>query len=349
MATVEVSIPNLVSGQRYRMVVESRNNPSLVGPSIEFVVPPTPRFLSTYQPLYNVVAEPWSTSTTVNVTVPGTTIAAGTYQAAGPASVNIEGWYRGNNIYPPYQFKVNDTGGITQGQEFTVYGMSDPAGSDYYDRLIYTVVDAFGSPAPPGITGVVSPTIRATARIPNPVPSGFTTSWKQAAGAPLVAALRTNNTGTLNFNRLAIPATDQPAISTTKPVTTTQSGTKYHVDVSAPQEISTFLISDETMFDAVVFFYIKNGVYYYLDDTLMSVNPPSYSTKPPTILLTERNANIGEQNESIARDYRFTVARYEKQGSSWVGYWMQKDDSYELVGPSLSRVYYSQSAVKSSG
>jgi hypothetical protein len=347
MAKVEVSIPNLVSGQRYRMVVESKNNPSLVGPSIEFVVPPTPRFLSTYQPLYNVVAEPWSTSTTTYEFVAGATIAAGSIQAAGPASINITGWYRGNNIYPPYQFKVDGTGGITQGQEFTVNGMSSPAGGDYYDRLIYTVVDSYGNASPGGPTGIVSPTVTAIARIPNPVPSGFTTSWKNAKGAPLVAATRTNNTGTLNFNRLAIPATDQTATGSNKPVTTTESGTKYHVDVSAPQEILSFLVSDETMFDAIVFFYIKNGVYYYLNDTVMSVNPPSYSTKPSTILLTERNSNIGDQSESATRDYRFTVARYEKQGSSWVGYWMQKDDAYELVGPSLSRVYYSQSAVKS--
>lgn len=337
MAEIEVSIPNLVSGQRYRMVVESRNNPSLVGPSIEFVVPPTPRFLSTYQPLYKVVAEPWSTTSTVTTTIPGATISAGSIQAAANLSKNITGWKRGNNIYPPYQFQVNNVTGLNIGQTFTVNGMSSPAGGDYYDRLIYTVVSASGT------------TVGATAIIPTPTPSGFTASWKAAKGAPLVGNTTTSNNGTLNFSIPAIPATDQTAASTSKSTTTTDSGTKYHVDVSAPQEISTFLISDETMFDAIVFFYIKNGVYYYLNNSVMGVNPPSYSTKPSTISLTERNANIGAQTESVARDYRFTVARYEKQGSSWVGYWMQKDDTYELVGPSMSRVIYSQSAVKTGG
>jgi hypothetical protein len=337
MAKVEVSIPNLVSGQRYRMVVESRNNPSLVGPSIEFVVPPTPRFLSTYQPLYKVVAEPWSTTTTTTETIPGATITAGSIQAAANLSKNITGWKRGNNIYPPYQFYVNNITSLNLGQTFTVNAMSSPAGGDYYDRLIYTVVSVSGT------------TVGATATIPNPAPSGFTASWKAAAGAPLVGNTTTSNNGTLNFSLPAIPATNQTAASTTKSTTKTDSGTKYHVDVSAPQEISTFLISDETMFDVIVFFYIKNGVYYYLNNTVMGVNPPSYSTKPSTISLTERNADIGEQTESVARDYRFTVARYEKQGSSWVGYWMQKDDTYEIVGPSVSRVIYSQSAVKTSG
>jgi hypothetical protein len=336
MAKVEVSIPNLVSGQRYRMVVESRNNPSLVGPSIEFVVPPTPRFLSTYQPLYRIVSEPWSTTTETTVTIPGETIAAGSIQAGGSFSKTITGWKRGSNISPPYQFYVDNVSGLTNGQQFTVNGMSQPAGGDYYDRLIYTVS---GNPS--------GTTVGATAVIPNPVPSGFTTSWKNAKGAPLVTSTTTSNNGVLNFSLPSIPATNQTAASTEKTTSTTQSGTKYHVDVSAPQEILTLLISDETMFDAIVFFYIKNGSYYYLNNSPMNVNPPSYSTKPSTILLTERNANIGEQNESVARDYRFTVARYEKQGSSWVGYWMQKDDSYELIGPSLSRVYYSQSAVKS--
>jgi hypothetical protein len=348
MAKVEVSIPNLVSGQRYRMVVESRNNPSLVGPSIEFVVPPTPRFLSTYQPLYKVVAEPWSTTTSVTEVVEGATISAGSIQAEGPVSKTITGWKRGNNIYPPYLFTVSDIGSVSIGQTFTVNGMSSPAGGDYYDRLIYTVVTATGRLAP-GFPSFLPTQIGATATIPSPVPSGFTTAWKNANGAPLVTNTTTSNNGTLNFTLPAIPATDQKATSTEKTTTTTQSGTKYHVDISAPQEISTFLISDETMFDAIVFFYIKNGIYYYLNDTVMGVNPPSYSTKPSTILLTERNANIGGQQESVARDYRFTVARYEKQGSSWVGYWMQKDETYETVGPSVSRVIYSQSAVKTSG
>lgn len=337
MANVEISIPNLVSGQRYRMVIESENNPSLVGPSIEFVVPSTPRFLSTYQPLYRVVAEPWSTTTTETTTIPGATISAGSIQAAANLSKNITGWKRGNNIYPPYQFYVDNITSLSIGQTFTVNAMSNPAGGDYYDRLIYTVVSVSGT------------TVGATAVIPSPVPSGFTTSWRNAGGAPLVGNTTTSNNGTLNFSLPAIPATDQTAAGTEKATTTTESGTKYHVDVSAPEEISTFLISDETMFDAIVFFYIKNGTYYYLNNTEMNVNPPSYSTKPSTISLTERNANIGGQQESIARDYRFTVARYEKQGSSWVGYWMQKDDTYETVGPSMNRVIYSQSAVKTSG
>lgn len=338
MANVEVNIPNLVSGQRYRMVVESRSNPSLVGPSIEFVVPPTPRLLSSYQPLFNVISEPWSTTTTETVTVPGATVLAGSIQAGGNFSKSITGWKRGNNIFPPYQFYVNDISGLGNGQQFTVYGMSSPAGGDYYDRLVYTVQ---GQP--------VGTTVGATAVIPSPVPSGFTASWKSAAGAPLVASTTTSNNGTLSFSLPAIPATNQTAASTTKTNTNTQSGTKYHVDVSVPQEISTSLVNTSTMFDKPVFFYIKNGSYFYLDNTAVSAYPPSLTSKPTTIPLTERNAEIGAQTESAARDYRFTIARYELTGSSWVGYWIQKNETYETIGPAFSRVIFSQSAVKASG
>jgi len=342
MANVEISIPNLVSGQRYRMVVESSTNPSLVGPSIEFVVPTAPRLLSTYQPLFNVVAEPWSTTTTETTTIPGATVSAGSIQAAANLSKNITGWKRGNNIYPPYQFYVNNITSLSIGQVFTVNGMSSPAGGDYYDRLIYTVVSASGT------------TVGATAVIPNPVPSGFTASWKAAKGAPLVGNTTTSNNGTLNFSLPAIPATDQTAASTTKTTSNTESGIKYHVDVSVPEELSTSLMNDSTMFDKPVFFYIKNGSYFYLDNSAVSAYPPSLTSKPSTIPLTERNADIttvdgSPNNELAARDYRFTVARYELMGSSWVGYWMQKDELYEKIGPAFSRVIYSQSAVKVSG
>lgn len=348
MAKVEVNVPNLVSGQRYRMVIESKDNPTLTGPSIEFVVPASPRLLSSYQPLFRVVSEPWSTTTTQTVTVPGTTILAGSIQAAGNYSKSITGWKRGNNIYPPYQFYVNNITNLKDGQVFTVYGMSSPAGGDYYDRLVYTVVGqpvALASPAEADWLYVVG----ATAIIPSPTPSGFTTAWKAAGGAPLVSSTRTSNNGTLNFSLPAIPATNQTAASTTKTTTTTQSGTKYHVDVSVPQEISTSLVNNSTMFDKPVFFYIKNGSYFYLDNTAVSAYPPSLTSKPTTIPLTERNAEIGLQTESAARDYRFTIARYELQGSSWVGYWIQKNETYETIGASFSRVIFSQSAVKASG
>ena len=335
MANVEVSIPNLVSGQRYRMVVESTTNPSLVGPSIEFVVPPTPRLLSSYQPLYAVTAEPYRTETATTVTVPGTTILAGSIQAAANLSKNITGWKRGNNIYPPYQFNVNNVTSLNNGQQFTIYNMSQVAGGGYYDRLIYTVVS------------VSATTVGATAVIPNPTPSGFETSWISAGGAPLVSSTTTNNTGTLNFSLPAIPATNQTATSTSTPTTTIDEGTRYHVDVSVPQEISTSLINTSTMFDKPVFFYIKNGSYFYLDNTSASAYPPSLASKPSTIPLTQRNPDVASDAETATRDYRFTIARYELTGSSWVGYWLQKNETYETIGPSFSRVIFSQSAVRS--
>lgn len=337
MAKVEVNVPNLVSGQRYRMVVESKDNPTLTGPSIEFVVPASPRLLSSYQPLFKVVAEPWSTTTTGTETVPGATISAGSIQAAANLSKTITGWKRGTTIYPPYQFYVNNITSLNIGQPFTVYGMSEPAGGDYYDRLNYIVVSVSGT------------TVGATAVAPIPYPSGFTAEWKAAGGAPLLANKTSSNNGTLNFTLPAIPATDQTAASTTKPTSKTESGTKYHVDVSVPQEISTSLVNSATMFDKPVFFYIKNGSYFYLDNSAVGAYPLSLTSKPSTIPLTERNAEIGLESESAARDYRFTIARYELQGSSWVGYWIQKNVTYETIGPAFSRVIFSQSAVKASG
>jgi len=55
---------------------------------------------------------------------------------------------------------------------------------------------------------------------------------------------------------------------------------------------------------------------------------------------------MASQTETATRDYRFTIARYELMGSSWVGYWVQKNETYETIGPSFSRVIFSQSAVR---
>ena len=319
------------------MVVEPKDLSS-VGPSIEFVVPSAPRLLSTYRPTFNVVEEPWSTSTTVTVTVPGATVLAGSVRAATSSSKSITGWQRGNNLNPPYRFSVNNVTDLWVGQPFTVYGMSSPAGGDYYDRLNYTIHSI------PNST-----TVWATASIPSPVPSGFTKSWKAAAGAPLVKNTTTSNNGTLNFTLSAIPATDQTAASTTRTDTTTSSGRYYHVDLTVPDEIRSSLINETEIVDIPIFFYIKNGSFYYLDNTPMSTSVLSLSSKPNPILFTKRNENIGNQSESEARDYRFTIARYEKQGSSWVGDWLQKNETYETIGPSLNRIIYSQSAVKAIG
>lgn len=346
MPNTEIKIPNLTPGKRYRMVVSTNTETNGVAnttsaPSLEFVVPTSPRLLSTYTPTYSIISEPWSTTTYVTQSVAGTVVTAGSIRAASSSSKNITGWTRGNNIYPPYQFKVNNSTDLTVGQQFTVYGMSSPSGGDYYDRLIYTVV------------AVGTNYVGATAKIPSPTPSGFTTSWKSAGGAPLVTNTTTGNTGVLNYSLSAIPATDQtvaanPATITTPSVT---SGTHYHVDVSVPAELQATLVNKATMFDLPIFFYIKNGVYYYLDDTQMTTSVLSLSSKPSTIKLTARNLNIGADYNistgiSSSRDYRFTVARYTQQGSSWTGKWLQKDVTYDTIGSALNRIVYSQSAVK---
>ena len=61
MPNVELRIPGLVPGKRYRMVVETTTE-SVVGPSIEFTVPSSPRLISTYTPTYKKVSRPWSSS-----------------------------------------------------------------------------------------------------------------------------------------------------------------------------------------------------------------------------------------------------------------------------------------------
>ncbi len=337
MAKVEVTIPNLIPGKRYRMLIEPKDL-SAVGPSIEFVVPGAPRLLSTYQPSFNVIEEPWSTSTTTTTTVPGATVLAGSIRAGGAASKTISGWQRGNNLNPPYRFYVNNTTDLYVGQPFTVYKMSNPAGGDYYDRLNYTVHSI------PNST-----TVWATATIPNPAPSGFTRSWKDAKGAPLLKDTTTSNNGDLNYTLSPLPATNQTAASTEKTTTTTTSGKYYHVDLKVPSEITSSLVNETEIVDIPIFFYIKNKLFYYLDNSVMTTSVQSLSSKPTTIQFTKRNENIGSQSESEARDYRFTIARYEKQGSSWVGDWLQKDETYDTIGPSLNRIIYSQSAVKSSG
>lgn len=349
MPNTEIRMPNLTPGKRYRMVISANTNVNGVvtaasttsTPSLEFVVPPSPKLISTYTPTYSVVSVPWSTSTTTTNSYPDTRILAGSTRAAGTATVNITGWKRGTSIYPPYQFYVNSTTNLAVGQTFTVYGMSSPAGGDYYDRLLYTIVSISGS------------TVGATATVPYQWPSGFTTSWKNANGAPLLSLSTTSNTGTLSSPYPAIPAADyyvtpNPSTYTTTTVTT---GTYYHIDVSVPSDIKNNLVNTETVFDLPVFFYIKNGAYYNFDDTAMSTTISSLSSKPTTITFTSRNNNVNsDYNTSTGivstRDYRFTVIRYVLQGTSWVGTWLQKDTTYDTVGASLNKLIYSQSAVK---
>ena len=332
MAKKEIVIPNLIPGKRYRMVVETpitTGQPTLLAPSIEFVVPSAPRLISTYTPTFSVISDPWSTSTTTTTTVPGTWVEAGANRAAASYTFNLGGWYYvlNSNVM---EFYTNDalTGlgagmtvtisnfGATYDGAFTINGISTPGGTPY----------SATNSLKPRTTQYFSTAISATCS---------RRSGHQTA--------KTSNNGTISYSIPADPATRYQNASTTSTSTVVTSGTYYHVDVTVPSEIQKDLLSTDTVKKVPVFFYIQNGQYYYFDGSVVGSTPLTLSTTP-VAEMKKRNLNA---NENVAgRDYRFTIAKYTKTGSNWYGEWEQKLDTYESLGPSFSRVIISQSAVR---
>ena len=340
MAKKEIVIPNLIPGKRYRMVVETpatTGESTLLAPSIEFVVPSAPRLISTYRPTYAVVPESWSTSATTTTTVVGSTVNVGDIQSAKSYRHYTTGWSRskGSRRYVIY----TDTYPESIGQSQLMWTDHHDG---YYKQLVfnfagitygpYTVVNDNG--------GKQYPPYAIHLDAVNQKYSGY-----GRTGDAYSTSTSSSNQH-LTYSRPALPATAYKNADTTSSKTTTSTGTYHHVDVTVPSEIQKDLYVKplEGVAKIPVFFYIKNGVSYYLDNTVVGANPLNLASVP---LLEMKKRNSRADSDVGSRDYRFTIARYNKQGSTWVGEWEQKMDTYESIGPSFSRVVVSQSAVKS--
>jgi len=335
VAKKEIVIPNLIPGKRYRMVVETpatTGQPTLLAPSIEFVVPSAPRLISTYTPAYRVIPENWSTSTTTTETVVGSTVNIGDNQSAKSYTHYTTGWTRWKdwNRYVIY----TDTYPESIGQSQLTWNHHDA----YYKLLVFNFVSV--SYGPYVVTnsdgGKQYPAYAITV---DAVVQKYGTYGRTGTAYSSGSSSANQN---LYYSRPALPTAAYKNADTTKEVTTTTSGTYYHVEVAVPSEIQKDLTSTDNVKKIPVFFYIQNGSYFYFDDSAVGSVPLTLATTP-VVEMVKRN-NYANANVS-ARDYRFTIAKYTKSGSNWYGEWEQKLDTYESIGPSISRVISSQSAV----
>lgn len=357
MPNVELRIPGLVPGKRYRMVVETTTE-SVVGPSIEFTVPSSPRLISTYTPTYKKVSRPWSSSyQSWGITVTGSSWSIAAQNKTGTIDI-----MKTTNDSFKYNFHFTSVDKPAVGQVFTISGASDRWTTAvntepfYYDWLDYTVfgvnslgyVNATGSPNPTKkangsgtFVGWGKAPWNLTKKIGS-VQYYTTTHWDDASynGKGFDTSTKTRSISA----SWTIPGSSGSTADTYGWITVPTSGTYTDIEVSIPGELQTpnALQNSANLKHVPVFFYIKNGVFYNVDDdTVMGTTPRAISTMPATIPMKQTNLDVGTD----VRDYRFTIATYTKQGSSWVGEWQQVADEYETVGPSMSRVIYSRSAV----
>jgi hypothetical protein len=359
MPEVEVRIPNLVPGKRYRMIVETTSE-SVVGPSIEFTVPSSPRLISTYTPKYK--------RDVVTYVVPGRkwdiTVVGQNWSRPASTATSIADRMIIQNEGDVYVFRIISGQPLPpDDQLFTILGASERITTKvntepfYYDWLDYTVtkissrlVNARGKPNPTKKKDGVGTHVGwgkapwNAKKTVGGVAYRSTTHWDDAKfnGKGFDAETK-NKTITLSWR---VPGASGRTADQYGWVPDNKTVTQVNIKVSVPEELQApnVLINSDNIKHIPVFFYIKGGVFYNVDDnTVMGTTPRAIpaSAMPSTIPMSQTNLDVGAD----VRDYRFTIATYTKQGSSWVGEWQQVADTYESVGPSMSRVIYSKSAV----
>jgi hypothetical protein len=336
VSNVEVTIPNLVPGKRYRMVVEPLSG-NAIGPSIEFKVPPAPRLLSTYRPTYQTITENYPQTGGDIIGYKDVISDPPAYTVSGTTSFasSIES-FRGNGsnyiiiIRPGYSVPG-------AGQGFRVSGISFGSAPYYYDWLNFYAYSVSGR------------TVYASASLGNT--TGYPSHWRTQGGRPF-GDLGVKYSGTAYWTGAYSYVVDpDPFVVSKDPVYSTivPAYTLNHVDVKIPTEIVSSLANSQTVVDVPVFMYKKSGQYYYLNDTLINstkisgtLNPPSLGSKPTTTVMKQRNSNVNLDVSN--RDYRFTVARYEYSSGSWSGRWIQKESLFDS-NQIIENVILSQSAV----
>jgi len=336
VANVEVTIPNLVPGKRYRMVVEPLNG-NAVGPSIEFKVPPAPRLLSTYKPTYQTIVENYPQTGGDIIGYKDVVEDPAPYTVSGTTSFAsaIES-FRGNgsNYIIVIRPGFNVPGA---GQGFRVSGISTGSTPFYYDWLNYYAYSVSGR------------TVYASATLGNT--SGYPSHWRTQGGRPF-GDLGVRYSGTTYWTGPYSYVVDPPPFVVRRdPIYSTivPAYTLTHVDVKVPTEILSSLANSENIVDIPIFMYKKSGIYYYLNDTTVNgtiiggkLSPPSLLSKPTTIPMKQRNNSVNLDVSN--RDYRFTIARYTYTNGSWFGKWLQPNSSFNSI-QRIENVILSQSAV----
>ena len=343
-----VLLNDLGPGKRYRMVVDVVGSPSLSGPAIEFTVPPSPRLISTYTPTVRITnyQHPILVETREEIIPDYVHPVDKNYEstisvfAGDPGGKNYRLTIPGRK--PPKGKDIRVSG------RSVVYGTTDPL---YYDWLDYNV------------TGVSGDLVRTTAK-PGGRKStgeGSRVGWGKAPWNKNTGGYRkTQHWDDAEFNGAAFSDVDtsksgmkahwneytkgyQPDPTGYRIILVPGFETRWDAEVSLPTEIVNSGVFNSTgngnFRYLPVFFYIKNGAYYNMDDTPMTA-PLALSTFPDVIPLNATDTNMANDTR---RDYRFSIARYERQGASWVPEWMQVDTRYES-NPVMSNVIISQPA-----
>lgn len=368
MASAEIKIPNLVPGKRYRMVIETANSAgnTTVGttsvPSIEFVVPSANQLISTYVPTYRVLA--------TNYPQTGGEEISRTPQW-GPIPTN-PGYYKpavivskkkscNNTVltygsgFKKYLFRFSSTAGAPPvGQDFRASGMSQN-GSDYYDNLIYTRTND-----DPGNGNIV-----ATARLQsekynfpnqNDKQDGI---WQTRGGQHWGSEDLKKTAGTSKPKLTWDESYSEwvPESTGTAPqlpdkveyAAIVPGYTILSVTVSLPASINlenNISRDGKRVVELPVFFYIQNGIFYNLDNSVMTGLPPAITTVPSAIPRSGTNVNPKETTTSQVslRSYRFTTARYTLENGLWSAQWSQFDDAY-VSEQLMKNVIYSGQAI----
>jgi hypothetical protein len=376
----EITIPGLVPGKRYRMVVETTDGSNLVAPSIEFVVPPSPRLLSTYTPTFSVIkayhdikVEAW-TQEVKGEKIPGTGIAAVNNDVRFSKFVNTNA---------KNKYTITSTGAVPpKNQTFTVSGVSSGSAPFYFNWLVYTVTSSDKNPfeatavgqkvyidtlSPDGwkVNSKTSKTNRAL------VTDGHGVLWSTKNGIGW-GDVKTNSNMRMYWQTPAIPALyykDTPSEKYIKDVP--NGGVHYHVDLTVPSEVQAQLAWTDTVKDVPVFFYINNNIFYDFNDkpftdplnsivNSANMSPLSLSTSNLNQIytdgrgnrvMTKRNQRVNVYDNttgtfSTTRSYRFGVVRYTRPagGSTWTGSWLQTEAAFDSA-PTPNNIVYSQAGV----
>ena len=358
MASAEIKIPGLIPGRRYRMVIETANSAGniTVGttsvPSIEFVVPSANQLLSTYVPSYSVVVNnfPSPPQTVIGWRpVPDTPNAdiVETVQLAKSKTCNNSPILSGGGNYV---FRFASLSGVPPvGTVFSVSGVaSQPGTSHYYNNLLYTVqshtsnnnIVAVGKLNGEGGWSGQSPTTK--------------NRWRNQAGKPF-SDINTTAAGgnpTLYWSQAGTKVTKvAPTVNAPQPIYSelipAYSITNVTVSLPASLNLENNISIDGTrrVVEMPVFFYIQNGIFYNLDNTVMSGLPPTITGVPSAIPRSGINSNRDLAASTLAlRSYRFTTARYTLENGLWSATWSQFDDRY-ISEPLMRNVIYSGQAI----
>ena len=355
MASAEIKIPDLIPGKRYRMVVETTDSDGniTVGttsvPSIEFLVPSASHLLSNYTPTYSIDVDNYPASGGEIIGyIPDETISSENivtaYSAARSKICNNSTTISSNGNY---LFSFNNLYGAPPvGQTFRVSGMVG-SNSIYYDNLLYTAqshdsvnnkVIAVGKLN--GEDGWANQTYATKEK------------WRNQGGSPFIDLNTTTSVFTprLSWIQTESDITTSPPANNPQPIYSAivPSYSRTSVTVSIPSSFileNNIGINGDRVVEIPVFFYIKDGIFYNLDNSVMSGLPPVITAIPVAIPRSGVNTNPNNTNSSeiSLRSYRFSVARYTQINGLFSAEWSQVDDAYRL-NPLMRNVIYSRTA-----